>query len=161
MTGGIPGLTIVGMPDHSVLEARQRIRCAITRSGFEMPRMHITVNLSPGDMQKSGTGFDLPIAVAILCASGQIDSSVAERALFFGELGLDGDVKAVRGTVAYAILARRLGLPVASADIPGLVGEGFETWGFRSLSDLLTGPRQMLADESRVCYGHGLGRWGG
>ena len=71
---GIPGLTIVGMPDAAVLEARSRIRCAIRSSGFTMPRVHITVTLAPSDIRKTGTGLDLPIAAALLQATGQISS---------------------------------------------------------------------------------------
>ena len=77
-SGGIPGLDIVGMPDTAVLEARSRVRCALRSSNFELPRAHITINLAPGGMRKTGTAFDLPIAVAILIATGQLPPSVAD-----------------------------------------------------------------------------------
>ena len=112
LSGGIPGMTIVGMPDSAVLEARSRIRCALRSCGFDIPRLHVTVNLAPSDVRKSGTGMDLPIAVAILVASGQIPRLGLDDFLFVGELGLDGTVCGVRGALAYALLARdqKLGL---------------------------------------------------
>ena len=114
-SGGIPGLSIVGMPDSAILEARSRVRCAMRACGFTIPRLHITINLAPGEMKKSGTGFDLPIAVAILVATGQIDPTVTRDHLFVGELALDGTVNAVRGVVAYAITARNEGLGLVTS----------------------------------------------
>lgn len=119
LAGGIPGMTIVGMPDSAVLEARHRIRCAFRESNFEMPRLHITVNLAPSDLRKSGTGLDLAIAVATLAASGQMPKTDLDSCLFVGELGLSGDVSSVRGGIAYALLARELGLTLVGA--PALV----------------------------------------
>ena len=75
LAGGLPGVTIVGMPDSAVLEARSRIRCALAACGFEMPRLHVTVNLAPSDVRKTGTGLDLPIAAGILAASAQIPAA--------------------------------------------------------------------------------------
>ena len=113
LAGGIPGMTIVGMPDSAVLEARHRIRCAFRESNFEMPR------LAPSDLRKSGTGLDLAIAVATLAASGQMPKADLDSCLFVGELGLSGDVSSVRGGIAYALLARELGLTLVGA--PALV----------------------------------------
>ena len=109
-SGGIPGLTIVGMPDAAVLEARPRIRCALKACGLSIPRLHVTVNLAPSGIRKSGTGLDLPIALALLCATGQIPDAVVRGRLFVGELALDGRLRRVRGMVAYALLERVLGL---------------------------------------------------
>lgn len=106
MSEGLPGMTVVGMADAAVLEARSRIRCALRAAGFEVPRNNITVNLAPGDMRKTGSGLDLPIAVAILAASGQIPRDHLDDALFVGELALDGSVCACTGEVAYQLLAR-------------------------------------------------------
>lgn len=114
-SGGIPGLTIVGMPDSAVLEARSRVRCALRACGFTVPRLHLTINLSPGDLRKTGTGFDLPMAVAILACTGQIPIRGLDDCLFVGELALDGSVLGVRGAVAYGVLARQEGLSVVSA----------------------------------------------
>lgn len=113
--GSIPGITIVGMADSSVLEARVRIRCALVACGYEVPRRGIVVNLSPGDLRKTGSGFDLPITVAILAMSGQIPRKGLDERLFVGEVGLDGEVLPCRGEVAYALLARETGLSLVGA----------------------------------------------
>ncbi len=110
MAAGLPSITVVGRPDQSVVEARMRVRCALRASGFKPPRQSITVNLAPGELKKSGTAFDLPIAVAILAATGQIPTEGLDACLVVGELGLDGELKAVRGVLAYAQLAREKGL---------------------------------------------------
>lgn len=105
-SGSIPGLTIVGMADAAVLEARMRIRCALRACDFEIPRCALTVSLAPGDVRKTGSGLDLPISVAILALSNQIPIDGLDDHLFVGELGLDGSVSAVNGEVAYQVLAR-------------------------------------------------------
>lgn len=115
MSAGIPGFTIVGMADTEVLEARSRVRCAIKACGFEVPRMHFTINLAPGELKKSGTGLDLPMAVAILAATKQIPTKGLEGCLFVGELGLDGAVAGVRGEVAFEALAHDQGLALVGA----------------------------------------------
>ena len=115
LSGGIPGMTIVGMPDSAVLEARSRIRCALRSCGFEIPRLHATVNLAPSNLRKTGTGFDLPIAVALLAAGGQIPVAGLDDRLFVGELGLDGETCPVRGAMAYALLAREANLVLVGA----------------------------------------------
>ncbi len=112
---GIPGYSLVGMADPIVMEARSRVRCAISACGFDNPRLHITINLAPAELRKTGTGFDLPIAVAILAASGQIPTAALEGCLFVGELALDGQVCPVRGSFAYALLAERTGLELVSS----------------------------------------------
>lgn len=114
LSNGLPGMHIVGMADNSVLEARSRIRCALRAAGFEMPRQTITVNLAPGDMRKTGSGFDLPIAAAVLVATGQMPDAGLDRALLAGELALDGSVCPVRGEVAFQLLARERGLLLVS-----------------------------------------------
>ena len=114
MSGGIPGIQLVGQVDASVQDARSRIRCALRAHGFEIPRKNITVNLSPGDMRKTGSGFDLPIAVAILAATAQIPTTGLDSCLFVGEIALDGAVLPIQGEVAYALLARDMGLALAS-----------------------------------------------
>lgn len=110
MSGRIPGICMVGLGDTAVLDARVRIRSALESSGFVLPRKNITVNLAPGDMRKAGTGFDLPIIVAILAVSRQIPREGLDGRLFVGELTLEGVVCPMRGEVAYAILARESGL---------------------------------------------------
>jgi magnesium chelatase family protein len=109
---GLPALTIVGLAGSQVQEARERVRSALRNSGFEVPARRITINLSPADLPKDGTGYDLPIAVAILAASGQLRNvdRLAETALV-GELGLDGAVRAVPGTMALAAASFSAGIP--------------------------------------------------
>lgn len=114
-TSGLPGYKIVGMPDAVVHEARERVRSAIDACGFENPRLSVTINLAPAEIRKTGTGFDLPIAVAILAATGQIPVSGLDSCLLVGELGLRGNVCPVRGCMAYALLARDCGLELVSA----------------------------------------------
>ena len=121
LSGGLPGITVVGRPDVSVAESRSRVRCAMRAAGFEVPRQSVTVNLAPADLKKTGTAFDLPIAVAILAATRQIPTAGLEGCLVVGELALDGSVGAVRGLVAYARLARELGLRLV-APVQGTQG---------------------------------------
>lgn len=106
LSRGIPGITIVGRPDSAVMESRSRVRCAMRASGFAVPRDAVTVNLSPSELRKTGTAFDLPIALAILAASGQIPRAGLQDCLVVGELSLEGGVRRVRGLMAYAELAR-------------------------------------------------------
>lgn len=110
ISGGIPGVTIVGMPDAAVMEARHRVRCAFRSCGFEWPRVHFTINLAPSELKKTGTGFDLPIAVAMLACTGQIPAKGLDGCLFVGELGLSGEVGNIRGLVAYRMLAKEQNL---------------------------------------------------
>lgn len=141
-SAGIPGMSIVGMPDGSVLEARARVRCAIKASGFNVSRLRFTVNLSPGELKKSGTGFDLPLAVAMLAMTGQIPTGGLEDCMFVGELALDGSVSAVRGLVAYRKLAERTGKRlVCLASSCGGASEG--VLNVERLEDLRRGVRGL------------------
>lgn len=124
ISGSIPSLTIVGMADASVMEARSRIRCALRSSGYEVPRRALTVSLAPGDIRKTGSGLDLPIAVAILALSGQIPLKGLDGCLFVGELALDGSICAVKGEVAYQLLARDKGLKYVGGCCPEHVPVG-------------------------------------
>ena len=110
ISAGIPGITIVGSPDSAVHESPLRVRNALKSCGFSVPRAHITINLSPAEIRKTGTAYDFPIALAILASTGQIPTEGLDRCLFVGELALNGDIAATRGTVAYARLANSLGL---------------------------------------------------
>lgn len=109
---GLPSFTLVGLPDASVRESRDRIRSAIRNSGLEFPPHRITVNLSPADLRKAGTSFDLPIALAVLAAGGHATSGATSRALVVGELSLDGGVLAGRGVLPTALAARQRDLPL-------------------------------------------------
>ncbi len=100
VSGGFPSFTMVGLPDPAVREARDRVRAAILSSGLAWPNQRITVNLAPSGLRKGGAGLDLPIAVGILAAVGELDSRGLDGIAFVGELGLDGSVRQVPGAVA-------------------------------------------------------------
>jgi magnesium chelatase family protein len=110
-SGELPSLRIVGLPDTSVRESRERVRRAIRNSGFRLPPRVVLVNLAPADLRKEGNHLDLAIAVALLAAHGEIPTEAITGTLFAGELGLDGAVRPVRGGLAIAELARSLRLP--------------------------------------------------
>jgi len=106
---GLPGLQVVGLADAAVQESRQRVRAAIRNSQLRMPLTRVVVNLAPADLRKEGPAFDLPIALAVLAASGQLDPSQLEGIWCAGELGLGGELRPVRGAVALALAAQRHG----------------------------------------------------
>jgi magnesium chelatase family protein len=110
VTNGLPQMQIVGLPDASVRESRERVRSAIKNSGFDLPPKVVVVNLAPADLRKEGNHLDLAIAVALMCALGQIPEEALERRLLCGELGLDGAVRPVRGGLAIADMAARRGM---------------------------------------------------
>jgi len=102
---GLPSFTIVGLPDKAVEESKERVRSAIKNSGADFPPKRITVNLAPADLPKAGPGFDLPIALGILIASGQLNANL-EKTLVLGELSLDGSLRHTNGILPMAILAK-------------------------------------------------------
>jgi magnesium chelatase family protein len=130
VTPGLPGFAIVGLPDTSVRESRERVRSALLNSGFEFPMKRITANLAPAALSKAGPGFDLALAAALLAATGQVERGVMERFALAGELALDGSIRPVPGALAMAEGARRQGLrgiAVAPADAPqAALVEGLE-----------------------------------
>jgi magnesium chelatase family protein len=109
LSSGLPGMSIVGLADTAVGEARDRVRAAVLNSGARWPQMRITVGLSPASLHKRGSGLDLAIASAILAADGQIPAEPLEDAILFAELGLDGRVRPVRGAVVAAVAGVRSG----------------------------------------------------
>ena len=152
---GLPCFTVVGLPDASVRESRDRIRSAIRNSGFEFPQHRVMVNLAPADVRKAGASFDLPIALGVLAASGVIARRDVEDVLILGELSLDGGIQAARGVLPIAAAARRqriagLLLPVANAPEAAVV-EGLQFFPVRSLTEAvsaLNDPRPVrLAPE--------------
>ena len=104
-SGSLPSFTIVGLPDKAVEESRERVRSAIKNSGADFPAKRITVNLAPADLPKEGPSYDLPIALGILLASGQLEAEI-DDALFLGELSLDGRLRHTNGILPQAIMAR-------------------------------------------------------
>ncbi len=103
---GLPGFSIVGLPDNAIRESRERIAAAIRNCGFEFPLRKITMNLAPADIKKEGSSFDLPMAVGILAATGQVNNEVLPDYLLVGELALDGALRPVHGVLPMALEAR-------------------------------------------------------
>jgi magnesium chelatase family protein len=110
IASGLPSVTVVGLPDTAVQESRERVRAAISNSGLRFPMQRVTVNLAPADLQKEGPAYDLPIALGVLAASGQVPTDMLEGALVVGELSLDGGVREVRGILSLTNTARAAGL---------------------------------------------------
>lgn len=138
---GLPGLTIVGLGDAAVREARERVQSAIANAGLRLPQRRMVVHLAPAWLRKRGSGFDLAIACALLAASGQIEPSALDGVGLVGELSLAGELRPVAGTIAIALAAREAGLerlilPVESADAAALVG-GLAAIPARSLGEAL------------------------
>ncbi len=133
---------MVGLPDSAVKESHQRVSAAIKNIGLHMPRgREITINLAPADIRKEGTAYDLPIAIGILGASGQLDPSAFDRHVIMGELSLDGDVRPIKGALPIALEARRNGftgliVPSANAEEAAIV-EGLEVYGVDHLRQVV------------------------
>lgn len=117
---GLPSLTIVGLPEAAVRESKDRVRSAIINSGFQFPTKRLTINLAPADLPKDGSRLDLPIALGILIATGQLPENAADQMEFVGELALDGQLRPVSGTLSIAIACQKDGhplvLPTLNAD---------------------------------------------
>ena len=125
LANGLPNFHLVGLPDTEVREARDRVRAALQNAQFDFPARRVTVNLAPADLPKESGRFDLPIALGVLAATGQIPAPPLERYEFAGELALSGELRAIRGALAMVLCARRDGrafvLPSASAGEASLV----------------------------------------
>ena len=109
VSGGLPAFSIVGLPDSAVRESADRVRAAIKNLGFKFPDRRITVNLAPADVRKTGPVYDLPLLLAVLTASGQLED-VPEDAAFLGELALDGTLRPVSGVLPMALAAAENGI---------------------------------------------------
>jgi magnesium chelatase family protein len=138
VSNGIPGFTVVGLPDTACREARDRVRAAVLSSEVSWPLKRVTVNLAPSAIRKTGAGLDLPIAVALLVAAGEVDADAVAGMAFLGELGLDGSVRRVPGTVPLveAICVRTVVVPLGCAAEAALVA-GPEVRGASTLGELL------------------------
>jgi magnesium chelatase family protein len=134
---GSPNLTIIGLPDRALNEARERVRAAIFNSGFAYPAGRLLVNLSPADVRKEGPAFDLAIALALLCIDEQIDRLALQGFIALGELALDGTMRPVNGILPMVLGARTAGftkliVPDRNADEAALV-DGIELYAVDSL----------------------------
>ena len=148
LANGLPQFMLVGLADTEVKEARERVRAALLHSGFEFPHnKRITVSLAPADLPKESGRFDLPIALGILAASGQVDTARLDGFEFAGELSLAGDLRPVRGALAMALAMRRIGsrralvLPVSSAQEAALV-QGLSIHAAAHLLDVVQAMRR-------------------
>ena len=155
VSDGLPGLILVGYLASEVREGGDRVRTAIKNLGLSLPPKKITINLSPADFRKEGTGFDLAIAAAILSAYGGFRAKDLKDAVLFGELGLDGTVRGIPGVMALTDQARESGfkrvfLPVENVNEASVIG-GMELYGIRDLRHLLevlSGKLPMQAEST-------------
>jgi len=142
---GLPGVSIVGMPDSAVMQSRERMRAAAANSGLAWPTGKVVLSLSPASLRKSGAGFDLALAAGALTASGELPAAGFEGTVLLGELALDGRVRPVAGVLPAILAAREAGLPRAIVPVENLAEArlvaGIDTAGVGSL--------RMLADWSR------------
>lgn len=140
LSNGLPKCLVVGLPDSTISEAKERVRSAIKNSGFDFPTRRMTINLAPADLPKEGSGFDLPMAIGILAVSGQIPTDSLENYLFVGELGLDGSVRPISGVLAMAAMAAKSGpkkliVPSKNAN-EALIFDNLEVWPVSSLDEV-------------------------
>lgn len=151
IASALPSFTIVGLPDAAVQESKERVRAAIKNSEFEFPSKRITVNLAPADVRKEGPAFDLPIALAILAATAQIDPDALENTAVVGELSLDGGVRGVSGVLPISLNAReeqigRLLVPITNVKEAAIVGN-VDVFPVKTLTEavsIINNPEQML-----------------
>lgn len=142
LSAGIPGLTIVGLPDKAVNESKERIKSAIKNSGFPFPLKKILINLAPAHLPKEGTGFDLPICIGLMLASEMLipTDNILERTCFIGEVSLEGSLRRVNGVLSMALMARQQGfeylvVPEENRAEASLV-EGLQIFGLKHLNEL-------------------------
>lgn len=138
---GTTGYFIVGLPDNAVKESIERILSAIKNTGFERPRTKVVVNMAPADIKKAGSAYDLPIAIGMLAATGQIPAEELNQYIIMGELSLDGSVQPVKGALPIAIQARTekykgLIVPKANAREAGMVNN-LDVYGVDSIAEVI------------------------
>ncbi|MFP4452074.1 MAG: YifB family Mg chelatase-like AAA ATPase [Desulfobacterales bacterium] len=156
---GLPVFSTVGLPEAAVRESRERVRSAVVNCGYEFPDDRITVNLAPANIKKEGTGFDLPIAVGILSASGVVPEGAPDRYLLLGELALDGRIKQVSGCLPVAVAAKEAGfsgvlVPFENRREAAVV-EGLDVFAVSGLSqavDFLRGQCEVAAQPHETFY---------
>src|SRR5690554_3507045 len=150
LSGGLPALSIVGLPETGVRESKDRVRSALLNAAFEFPARRITINLAPADLPKEGSRFDLPIALGILAASGQIPAESLKDLECIGELSLDGALRPLKGILPAVLAAREAGrsllLPQDNADEAALASNG----DVLAASHLLTVCEHLRSEERRV-----------
>ncbi len=141
ITGGLPSFEIVGLPDTSVKEAKERVKAAIKNTGYEFPSRKIIINLAPADKRKEGSYYDLPIAIGILKTLGEIVHEIGDNIIFIGELSLNGKVNRVNGILPMCIQAIELGaekiiIPKENENEANII-EGIEIIPVKSLQEVV------------------------
>jgi magnesium chelatase family protein len=143
---GLPGMSVVGLPESAVREGRERVGAALQNSGWPIPPRKVTINLAPADIRKDGSAFDLPIAVGLLAASGVLPAERLAGTCFVGELGLDGELRPVRGVLPLAMRCAAEGVPrlvvPAANGAEGAVVESLEVAQARTLAEVLAQLRE-------------------
>ncbi len=140
ISSGLPSFSTVGLPNGAVKEGRERVSAALANAGFDFPLRRITVNLAPADIRKDGSALDLPIALGLLVASGQLPKANLTRTMVLGEVGLEGSLRPIRGALSVALAARAAGcteliLPADNLSEAGVV-QGLVVRGARSLAEV-------------------------
>lgn len=155
---GTPSLTIIGLPDRSINESKDRARAAIVNSGFQLPAGRLLVSLSPADVRKEGPGFDLPIALALLASDGQIPAAALAGCASLGELALDGSLRSVPGVLPMTIAAKRVGIGRAIVPAPNrheaTLVDGIAVYAVANLSEAIAvvlgnGAKYRARDDAR------------
>ncbi|MGL5077488.1 MAG: YifB family Mg chelatase-like AAA ATPase, partial [Waterburya sp.] len=149
VSGGLPKIIVVGLPDVAIQESRERVKAALKNADFAFPVRKIVINLTPADLRKEGPCFDLPISVGILAASEQVDPQLLGDYLFYGEVSLDGTLRAVSGVLPIAAAAQKMGIaglvvPLGNAQEAAVVDD-LAVYGFGSLkqvADFLNHPHK-------------------
>lgn len=157
VSGGLPCFEIVGLPDTSIREAKERVKTAIKNSGFELQSRRIIVNLAPANTKKEGSYLDLPIAIAILLNIEEIQKQDLSNAIFIGELSLDGKINKINGVLPICIEARRLGIekvivPLENSNEAAIV-DGIDVIGVKTLEevvDYLNGEIELKSNKINV-----------
>ncbi|BAZ44259.1 Mg chelatase, subunit ChlI [Chondrocystis sp. NIES-4102] len=157
VSGGLPKITIVGLPDMAIQESKERVKAALKNAGFAFPVRKIVINLTPADLRKEGPCFDLPISVGILAASEQVDPQLLGDYLFYGEVSLDGSLRSVSGVLPIAAAAEKMGIaglivPVGNAQEAAVV-KNLAVYGFGSLkqvADFLNCPNKYQPVEAEA-----------
>ena len=153
ISAGIPSFDIVGLPDASVRESRERVRSAIRNNGLKFPLAHIIINLAPADVKKEGSVYDLPLLIGVLVSSGEIEVDISD-AVFVGELSLAGEIRPVRGLLSMAIEAKKSGMKrmfvPAVQSAQAAVVEGLEVYPVENVSQLLQHLTGMKLIEKTV-----------
>ena len=156
VSGGLPKIVVVGLPDAAVQESRERVKAALKNADFAFPVRKIVINLTPADLRKEGPCFDLPISVGILAASEQVDPQLLGDYLFYGEVSLDGTLRAVSGVLPIAAAAHKMGIaglivPKGNAQEAAVVKD-VSVYGFENLtqvSDFLNQPDKYQPEVAK------------